>query len=82
MIDYKPFVKTSPNLGTSIMSQEANRSSDTWTGFADAAIELLGKLGITKVVVFGWSLGGHIGIEIAARFPGIQGLTISGTTPK
>jgi pimeloyl-ACP methyl ester carboxylesterase len=31
--------------------------------------------------VFGWSLGGHIGIEMIPRFPGMRGLMISGAPP-
>jgi pimeloyl-ACP methyl ester carboxylesterase len=31
--------------------------------------------------VFGWSLGGHVGIEMMGRFPGIRGLMITGAPP-
>jgi pimeloyl-ACP methyl ester carboxylesterase len=31
--------------------------------------------------VFGWSLGGHIGIEMVLRFPGMRGLMITGAPP-
>ncbi len=31
--------------------------------------------------MFGWSLGGHIGIEMMSRFPGMRGLMISGAPP-
>ena len=55
--------------------------SYTRQGFADAAIEVLGKLGVTEAVVFGWSLGGHIGIDMIPRFPGMRGLMITGTPP-
>jgi pimeloyl-ACP methyl ester carboxylesterase len=41
----------------------------TLTGFADAAIEVLGRMGVTEVVVLGWSLSGHIGIEMMSRLP-------------
>jgi pimeloyl-ACP methyl ester carboxylesterase len=53
----------------------------TLAGLADAAIELLERLGISEVVVLGWSLGGHIGIEMMQRFPGMKGLVITGTPP-
>jgi pimeloyl-ACP methyl ester carboxylesterase len=55
--------------------------SYTLPGFADVAVEVLGKLGVTEAVVFGWSLGGHIGIEMIPRFPGMRGLMITGTPP-
>lgn len=50
-------------------------------GYADAMTEVLEKLGIEDAVVFGWSLGGHIGLEMIARYPGMRGLMITGTPP-
>ncbi|RVB41883.1 alpha/beta hydrolase, partial [Mesorhizobium sp. M7A.F.Ca.CA.001.16.1.1] len=50
-------------------------------GYADAMTEVLGLLGIDKAIVFGWSLGGHIGLEMIDRFPGLLGLMITGTPP-
>jgi len=34
-----------------------------------------------EVVVVGWSLGGHIALEMASQFSGIKGLLISGAPP-
>jgi pimeloyl-ACP methyl ester carboxylesterase len=64
-------------------SSDAPDPEETYTlqGFADAAIELLGKLGVTNAIVFGWSLGGHIGIEMIPLFAGLRGLMITGTPP-
>ena len=53
----------------------------TRPGLADATVELLEKLGVCEAIVFGWSLGGHIGIEMLSRFPGMRGLMISGAPP-
>ncbi len=50
-------------------------------GYADAMTEVLEKLGIADAVVFGWSLGGHIGLEMISRYPGMRGLMITGTPP-
>lgn len=50
-------------------------------GYADAMAEVLQKMGITQAAVFGWSLGGHIGLELISRFDGMQGLMITGTPP-
>lgn len=50
-------------------------------GLADAAMELLDKLGVAEAIVFGWSLGGHIGMEMIPRFPGMRGLMICGSPP-
>ena len=56
-------------------SSDAPDPARTYTrpGLAEAAVELLEKLRITQVVVFGWSLGGHIGIEMMHLFPGLLG---------
>lgn len=50
-------------------------------GYADAMAEVLRLLNVEKAVVFGWSLGGHIGLEMIKRFPGMLGLMITGTPP-
>ena len=64
-------------------SSNANVPARSYTrpGLADAAVELLDKLGVTEAIVFGWSLGGHIGIEMIPRFPGMRGLMITGAPP-
>jgi pimeloyl-ACP methyl ester carboxylesterase len=33
-------------------------------------------LGVVDVVVFGWSLGGYIALEMAPRLPGMRGLKL------
>lgn len=50
-------------------------------GFAEAALELLAARGISKAVLVGWSLGGHIVLEMAAAWPGAAGVVITGTPP-
>jgi pimeloyl-ACP methyl ester carboxylesterase len=67
-----------PGHGESSDAPDPMRSY-TRPGLADASVELLEKLGVTECVVFGWSLGGHIGIDMLSRFPGMRGLMISGT---
>ena len=69
-----------PGHGESSNATDPARSY-TRHGLADAAVELLDKLGVTEAIVFGWSLGGHIGIEMIPRFPGMRGLMISGAPP-
>jgi pimeloyl-ACP methyl ester carboxylesterase len=69
-----------PGHGQSSNAINPQRSY-TRPGLADAAIELLDKLEVTEVIVFGWSLGGHIGIEMIPRFPGMRGLMLSGAPP-
>ena len=69
-----------PGHGQSGNATDPKRSY-TLPGLADAAVELLDKLGIDEAIVFGWSLGGHIGIEMIPRFPGMRGLMICGAPP-
>jgi pimeloyl-ACP methyl ester carboxylesterase len=69
-----------PGHGDSSDAPDPVRSY-TRHALADAAVELLAKLGVTKAAVFGWSLGGHVGIDMLSRFPGMRGLMITGTPP-
>lgn len=57
------------------------RRTYSMPGYADMAIEVLRELGVGKAAVFGWSLGGHIALELIPRFPGLVGLMITGTPP-
>lgn len=56
-------------------------SAYTHEGYADTLIEVLGTLGVERIVVIGWSLGGYIGYEMAAKFSGIAALITTGTPP-
>ena len=53
----------------------------TMTGYADAALQVLTAFNQSKFAVVGWSLDGHIGIEMLAHTQDITGLVISGTPP-
>jgi pimeloyl-ACP methyl ester carboxylesterase len=53
----------------------------TMPGYAEAAVELLDAMGIDQAAVYGWSLGGHVALEMIPRFPGLVGLMISGAPP-
>ena len=69
-----------PRHGQSSNAVDPTRTY-TRSGLAEATVELLDKLGVTEAIVFGWSLGGHIGIEMIPRFPGMGGLMIIGAPP-
>ncbi|MBC2883977.1 alpha/beta hydrolase [Ochrobactrum sp. CM-21-5] len=69
-----------PGHGQSADAIDPNRSY-SMEGYADAMTEVLEKLGVQDAVIFGWSLGGHIGIEMISRYPGMRGLMITGTPP-
>ena len=55
--------------------------SYTIPGYADAIVEALEQLDISHAVLFGWSLGGHVALEMMTRFEGTTGVMISGTSP-
>ncbi|KAK4990353.1 hypothetical protein LTR66_006825 [Elasticomyces elasticus] len=61
-------------------SANATNPETTYTmpAYAKAAVEVLQKLDIKEVVVVGWSLGGHIAVEMLPLFPGIKGIMIIG----
>ena len=69
-----------PGHGASSDAIDPDRSY-SMEGYADAMVEVLRRLEIDKAIVFGWSLGGHIGLEMIDRFPGMLGLMITGTPP-
>jgi pimeloyl-ACP methyl ester carboxylesterase len=53
----------------------------TFAGYAATMAELLAKLGVERPVLVGWSLGGHIALEMVGRGFGAAGVLISGTPP-
>ena len=50
-------------------------------GFADATMSFLDAMGIDKAVLVGWSLGGHIALEMMVRWPGTVAAWVTGTPP-
>lgn len=50
-------------------------------GFADTVGQIIDQLGLSHVAVFGWSLGGHIGIELLHAHKAVAGLLLTGTPP-
>ena len=53
----------------------------TLTGLARSAAELLDSMGIGRAIVYGWSLGGHVAIELASFHPAVHGLMLTGAPP-
>jgi pimeloyl-ACP methyl ester carboxylesterase len=56
-------------------------SGYTIPGFADCVAEVLSALRIDRFAIYGWSLGGHVGIELLHRHPGVAGLMLTGAPP-
>lgn len=53
----------------------------TMPGYADAAVETLAQLGIQRAAVVGWSLGGHIALEMIPLLDGLTGIMIMASPP-
>lgn len=64
-------------------SEDAVNPEKTYTfgGYASMVEELAKALNIDRPVVFGWSLGGHIALELIGRGFDAKGIMISGTPP-
>lgn len=53
----------------------------TVSGYAEVVEDVLARLRLERAVVYGWSMGGHVAIELMTRNPAIAGIMISGTPP-
>jgi pimeloyl-ACP methyl ester carboxylesterase len=64
-------------------SEDAREKERTYPlpGLADAALEVLEALDVRNPVLLGWSLGGHVAIEMASRQQNFRGLFVTGTPP-
>lgn len=51
------------------------------TGYAELVVEIVSLLGLQHPLLLGWSLGGHIALEVAAKLPIVKGILITGTPP-
>lgn len=78
--EYRLIALDLPGHGASSDAFDPARSY-TMQGYADAVIEVIEHLGLDEVAVIGWSLGGHIGIEMMALYPDLTGLMIIGAPP-
>ena len=69
-----------PGHGDATDASEPERSY-TRGGLADLALEVLATLDVREAVILGWSLGGHVGIQMLSQWPGVIGLILTGTPP-
>lgn len=56
-------------------------STYSFPGYAGILRRLMSQLGYTRYHVLGWSLGGHIGLEMWATDPAVKSLLVTGTPP-
>ncbi|WP_454782654.1 alpha/beta fold hydrolase [Legionella sp. WA2022007384] len=53
----------------------------SFPGFAEVVLEAVQQLAIQQLIVIGWSLGGHVALEMASKVPQLAGILITGTPP-
>lgn len=68
-----------PGHGASADALDPRRTY-TMPGYADAAIEMLETMGVDRAVVVGWSLGGHVAMEMMPHFR-VVGTMLVGAPP-
>ena len=76
--EYRLIAIDLPGYGDSRAKED---SVFSFPGFADAVSEFIKLLKIKRLVIVGWSLGGHVALELTLRVPQIEGLVITGTPP-
>lgn len=69
-----------PGHGRSGNAPDPARSY-TLPGLADAVLEVLEMIGVYELAILGWSLGGHVALQMAPQMDGLKGLMITGTPP-
>jgi pimeloyl-ACP methyl ester carboxylesterase len=64
-------------------SQDALIPEQTYTvrGLASVTGQVIDQLGLDRPAIYGWSMGGHVAIEVAAQRADLAGLALSGTPP-
>jgi pimeloyl-ACP methyl ester carboxylesterase len=77
---YRMIAMDLPGHGRSPDAREPERTY-TQPAYAEAAVDVLNSCAAAHAVVIGWSLGGHIGIEMIPRLPAMTALGFSGTPP-
>ncbi|MCC6002420.1 MAG: alpha/beta hydrolase [Pararhodobacter sp.] len=77
------FRLVAPDLPGHGASDDATDPAATYTfgGYAAAIQQVMAALAIERPVVFGWSLGGHVALELAGRGTPLAGVMISGAPP-
>jgi len=69
-----------PGHGASERSKMPQRTY-SFPGYAEVLHGLMVELGYDAYHVFGWSLGGHIGLEMLSRYAAVRSLLLTGTPP-
>jgi len=78
--DYRLIAVDLPGHGGSADAEDP-ATHYTFSGFARAIEHLLVRLGVEQCVVVGWSLGGHVALQMASSRPLVKGVVTLGTAP-
>lgn len=78
--DFSVVVPDLPGHGQSDDARNP-RSDYSFPGYARVLGRLMSELGYANYHLVGWSLGGHIGLEMLSRLGAVRSLLITGTPP-
>lgn len=79
-MEFSVVIPDLPGHGGSEHSRMPDRTY-SFPGYANVLHSLMNELGYPSYHVVGWSLGGHIGLELLARYSAVRSLLITGTPP-
>ncbi|WP_419420659.1 alpha/beta fold hydrolase [Legionella sp. D16C41] len=81
--EFKPYHRFAIDLPGYGLSPPPTNPLETYNfpGFAKAIITTLQQTAIEKLIIIGWSLGGHVALEMIDQLPQLIGLFITGTPP-
>ena len=78
--EYRLITLDLPGYGESDPPKEPEKIY-SFPGFADVVAEVIGCLGVKNFAIVGWSLGGHVALELTEKLDGLKGIFITGTPP-
>lgn len=78
--NYRLIALDLPGYGESAPPKDPEKGY-SFVGFADAVAEVVKMIGLDNMIAVGWSLGGHVALELTSRLPQLKGLLITGAPP-
>lgn len=69
-----------PGYGESEPPQDPQKIY-SFPGYASVVAEIVNTMQLKNLVIVGWSLGGHVALELTSLLPQLRGLLITGTPP-